>query len=133
MKYYVEESLRDFEFWSQAKQNAAELTDVQLDRLEFILEECYPDGMSDTQINDIMWHDFDWVKEMLGISDEEEEERDPWQVKSIVWDTDGEDPKELELPTEVEVPGDVEEDEIADWLSDEYGYCVESYALEREE
>ena len=62
----------------------------------------------------------------------EEEERGPWQVKGIVWDTDGEDPEELDLPTEVEVPGDVDEDGIADWLSDEYGYCVYHYEMKYE-
>jgi hypothetical protein len=45
-------------------------------------------------------------------------------VTDIVWDTDGE---KVELPTEVEIPNDIEEDEIADYLSDEYGWCVESF------
>ena len=31
------------------------------------------------------------------------------------------------VPHRVWVPTSVEEDEIADWLSDEYGYCVESW------
>lgn len=77
MKYYVEESLSNFQFWSGAKDNAAELTTEQLDQLESVLEDLYPDGdISDTQINDIMWFDFDWVKETLGIEDEEEEEEE---------------------------------------------------------
>ena len=45
-------------------------------------------------------------------------------VTDIVWDTDGEN---VELPTEVEIPNDIEEDEIADYLSDEYGWCIESF------
>lgn len=32
-------------------------------------------------------------------------------------------------PTEVDIPYGVEEDEIADYLSDEYGYLVESYEI----
>lgn len=76
MKYYVEESLRNFQFWSGAKANAEELTDVQLDRLGYILEEIYPDGISDTEINDLMWFEFDLIKEWLGIEDDEEEEDD---------------------------------------------------------
>lgn len=76
MKYYVEESLRNFQFWSGAKANAEELTDAQLDRLEYILEEIYPDGISDTEINDLMWFEFDLIKEWLGIEDDEEEEDD---------------------------------------------------------
>ena len=76
MKYYVEESLRNFQFWSGARENAAELTMEQLDELESILEDIYPDGMSDTEINDLMWFEFDLIKEWLGIDDDEEEEED---------------------------------------------------------
>ncbi len=50
-------------------------------------------------------------------------------VSDIVWDTDGEDTEDLELPTQVEVPLCVDEDDIADYLSDRYGYCVESFVL----
>lgn len=74
MKYYVEESLSNFKFWSGAKENANSLTSVQLDEVETILEDLYPEGMSDTQINDLFWFEFDTVKEWLGIEEEEEEE-----------------------------------------------------------
>ena len=37
------------------------------------------------------------------------------------------------IPRKVWVPMSVEEDDIADWLSDKYGYCVESFTLEDEE
>lgn len=74
MKYYVEESLSNFQFWSGAKANAEELTCEQMDRLESILEEIYPEGMSDTEINDLMWFEFDLIKEWLGIEDDEEED-----------------------------------------------------------
>lgn len=74
MKYYVEESLRNFQWWSGAKDHAAELTEEQFDQLEFILEDCYPDGMTETEINDLMWFEFDWIKEMLGIENEDDEE-----------------------------------------------------------
>lgn len=47
-------------------------------------------------------------------------------VSDIKWETDGE---VVELPTEVEVDDDLDEDEIADYLSDEYGWLVESFAL----
>ena len=74
MKYYVEESLSNFQFWSGAQANAEELTCEQMDRLESILEEIYPEGMSDTEINDLMWFEFDLIKEWLGIEDDEEED-----------------------------------------------------------
>lgn len=72
MKIYSEKSLRNFEFWSGAKENASELTSVQLDEVENILEDMYPGGMSETEINDFFWFDFDTIKEWLGITDEEE-------------------------------------------------------------
>ena len=74
MKVYSEINLRDFEFWSGAKSNAETLTSEQLDIVESILEDAYPDGISETQINDFFWFDFDTIREWLGIKDEEEEE-----------------------------------------------------------
>ena len=73
MKIYSEKSLRNFEFWSGAKENASELTSAQLDEVETILEDLYPEGMEETQINDLFWFDFDTIKEWLSITDEEEE------------------------------------------------------------
>ena len=67
MKVYKEMNLRDFEFWSGAKSNAETLTDEQLDMVESILEDAFPDGMDVTQINDIFWFDFDTIREWLGI------------------------------------------------------------------
>lgn len=76
MKYYVEKSLSNFKFWSGAVENAAELTEEQFDTLEASLEDAYPEGMSDTEINDLFWFEFDTIKEWLGINEESEEEFD---------------------------------------------------------
>lgn len=74
MKIYSEKSLRNFKFWSGAEENANELTSAQLDEVETILEDLYPEGMDETQINDLFWFEFDTIKEWLGITDEEEAE-----------------------------------------------------------
>lgn len=81
MKVYVETNLKDFEFWSGAKDTVKYLTEEELDTIEAILEDIYPDGMDETQINDIFWFEDDWVAEMLGyesfedlMNREEEEE-----------------------------------------------------------
>ena len=74
MKVYSEINLRDFEFWSGAKSNAETLTSEQLDIVESILEDAYPDGISETQINDFFWFDFDTIREWLGIEEDEEED-----------------------------------------------------------
>ena len=47
-------------------------------------------------------------------------------VSDIKWVTDGE---VVELPTEVEVDDDLSDDEIADYLSDTYGWLVDSFSL----
>lgn len=71
MKVYKEMNLRDFQFWSGAKSNAETLTGEQLDMVENILEDCYPDGIDATTINEMFWFDFDTIREWLGIEDEE--------------------------------------------------------------
>ena len=47
-------------------------------------------------------------------------------VSDIIWETDDE---VVELPTEVEVDDNMSDDEIADYLSDTYGWLVISFAL----
>ena len=72
MKYYVEENLSDFKFWSGAKCRAELLTEDQFGVVERILESVEPeDGWSDTAINDMFWFDFDTIAEWLGYKDEE--------------------------------------------------------------
>ena len=36
-----------------------------------LMEESYGESMSEVQVNDILWHDWEWVFEMLGIYDED--------------------------------------------------------------
>lgn len=69
-------SLRHFQFWSGAKDNALELTLEQLDEVESILESTYPEGIDATSLNDLFWFEFDTIKEWLGIEEEEEEEEE---------------------------------------------------------
>ena len=73
MKVYSEMNLRNFKFWCGAKDNAETLTSEQLDMVESILEDAYPDGMDVVQINDLFWVDFDTIREWLGIEKEEDE------------------------------------------------------------
>ena len=47
----------------------------------------------------------------------------------IDWETDGQD---VDLPVEVELPEDIDTDaigEVEDYLSDEYGYLVNSFEI----
>lgn len=77
MKVYKEISLKDFEFWSGAKDTAERISDEgKWKELEELLEECYPEGISETKLNDLLWFEDDWIFEMLGISTEEDEEEE---------------------------------------------------------
>lgn len=49
---------------------------------------------------------------------------------NIKWETDGQD---VNLPKEVELPDEIDVDaigEVEDYLSDEYGYLVNSFSIE---
>ena len=69
MKTFTETNLSSFDFWSGAKDNAAKLTSNQLDEVELNLEELYPDGLSETQLNDIFWFEFATVLDWLGLEE----------------------------------------------------------------
>ena len=47
-------------------------------------------------------------------------------VSDIIWVTDG---YEISLPTDVEVSDNMSDDEVADYLSDTYGFLVEGFSL----
>ena len=67
-----EKSLRDFEFWSGAKDTVKYLTMQELDTIEDILNDLYPDGMNETELNDLFWFDRDTIAEWLGYENFEE-------------------------------------------------------------
>lgn len=74
MKIYKEDTLSNFEFWAGGKDNAERLTSKELDELTNILEDICPDGMDETQINDLLWFDFEYVCEWLGLEYDEDKD-----------------------------------------------------------
>lgn len=68
MRIYREQSLWNFEFWSGARHNAEQLTAEQFDQVESILEDCYPEGIDETLINDLFWFEFETIAEWLGLT-----------------------------------------------------------------
>ena len=66
MKLYKEQAFTDFEFWAGAKDKVKYLTDDELNQIESILEDCYPDGMSETEVNDFFWFEDETIAEWLG-------------------------------------------------------------------
>ena len=67
----------DYSPWSGAVETYNRIEEEgKIDNLEMLLEECYPEGITMTQINDILWFDSEWVLENLVIYEEEEEEEE---------------------------------------------------------
>ena len=69
MKYYVEESFRDFEPWSGAVSTWQRIIDEgKADEAERYLEAIEPaDGWTKTAINDLLWFDSESVYKALGM------------------------------------------------------------------
>ena len=66
-------SLRNFDAWSGAVDTKETIINKGKDKdFDCLIEELYPDGLTDTQLNDLLWFEEDWIFEMLGIKIDEE-------------------------------------------------------------
>lgn len=74
MKVFEEINLTQFEFWGGARCRAEQLSYEELEQLDFIFEDMYPEGCSATLINDIFWFEFDSVCDWLGLELDENED-----------------------------------------------------------
>ena len=69
--------LNSFEAWSGAKDTLDRIQrEGKCAELENVLEELYPDGMTETELNDLLWFDSESVYEWLGIRSEEQIEKE---------------------------------------------------------
>ena len=67
----TEKNLNNFEFWAGAKNLASKLTFTELTEITHQLEELHPDGMKETQINDLFWFEQDFICEIIGLKTED--------------------------------------------------------------
>lgn len=67
--------LSDYNPWSGAVSTWDKLEELDLiDELDSMLEEMYPEGLTMTQLNDILWFESDWIFETLGVSEDDDED-----------------------------------------------------------
>ena len=59
-------SLENFQAWSGGKDTMDSLSHSDLETLEQHLTELYPDGMTDTELNDFLWFERDTIADLLG-------------------------------------------------------------------
>ena len=77
MTITYELDLNSFQAWSGAKDTLDRIQrEGKCSLLEQILEDTYPDGMTETELNDLSWFDSESVYEWLGIRSEEQIEKE---------------------------------------------------------
>ena len=66
LRSYNEISLAEFEFWPEARERTRFLTEEELNRIEQILEQLYPEGLSEDELNVLFWLEDAAIAEWLG-------------------------------------------------------------------
>ena len=73
MKITYELNLKNFRAWSGAVDTLERIKrEDKCEELENILDDVYPDGMTETELNDLLWFDSETVYEWLGIRSNEQ-------------------------------------------------------------
>lgn len=62
----TEMPLQDFKFWCGAEDFASKLTSEEFQQIEDMICDIYPDGVTDTQLNDIFWFDKEFICDCIG-------------------------------------------------------------------
>ena len=76
MKIWSDDSIRNFNFWSGARDTVNDLTWKDFDILEPLIEEMFGDEVEDVDLNDFFWFERDTIASWLGYEDYEELMRD---------------------------------------------------------
>lgn len=79
------------------------------------------------KLDDTFWN-AEYKKEEVSEQVSKGKKKQHMEATDIEWRTDGE---QVDLPKTVEIPDDIEEEDIVDWLSDTYGWDVSCFVLER--
>ena len=118
MTITYELDLNSFEAWSGAVDTLERIQrEDKCAELENILEELYPDGMTETELNDLLWFDSESVYEWLGIRSES-------QIKEEIEEAEAELEEKLS-DLEFDLDDDLTEEERKD--------IIESYQPEIDE
>ena len=111
MRIVKEISVENFEGWSGANDTIEVIEKAgKVDEFDNLIEELYPDGLSETSLNDLLRFDYEWIYETLGIT-----KYYKVSVYNIEYDVDDDDEiDQTKLPThltiELEEVGLTEED-----------------------
>ena len=126
MTITYELDLNSFQAWSGAKETLERIQrEGKCAELENILEELYPDGMTETELNDLLWFEPETVYEWLGIRSEgqiekeiEEAEEELAEVQSNLEDDLDDDELTAEERAEIIESYQPDIDEIKERIAD---------------
>lgn len=75
MRIYKDFDANEFEAWAGAVDTLDRILDEgKGEELEQLLDEIFPDGAEETEVNDLLWFEPDYVFESLGIEDDDDED-----------------------------------------------------------
>lgn len=75
MKIISETSIADFNAWSGAVETKEAIVNAgKCDEFDSYIEEIYPDGLTDTQLNDMLWHESEYMLYLMGISEDDDDD-----------------------------------------------------------
>lgn len=64
-------TLMNFEAWSGAVDTKETILEHNKgDEFDSLIDELYPDGLTETELNDLLWFESEWLFESLGIDEE---------------------------------------------------------------
>lgn len=87
MRIYSELDLNTFEAWSGAVDTLNRIRrEGKCEELESALEEIYPEGIDETELNDLLWFDSETVYEWVDLRTESEIESEIEEAKSELAD-----------------------------------------------
>lgn len=100
MRIVKEISVENFEGWSGANDTIEVIEKAgKVDEFDNLIEELYPDGLSETSLNDLLRFDYEWIYETLGITKSYKV-----SVYDIEYDVDDDDEiDQTKLPTHLTI------------------------------
>ena len=75
MNYSINRKLANFDFWAGAVTVAEVITYSEFQLIEECIEDIFGDGVTETQINDIFWFETELICYIIGITEDELDER----------------------------------------------------------
>ena len=100
MRIVNEISVENFEGWSGANDTIEVIEKAgKVDEFDNLIEELYPDGLSEVSLNDLLRFDYEWIYETLGITKSYKV-----SVYNIEYDVDDDDEiDQTKLPTRLTI------------------------------